>query len=58
MENGGNGKKITSLWNIKDVNIKGTWSVIKKFKYEDLVGFLYQPRDPSSLGVIRFLFGE
>ncbi|CAH1105219.1 unnamed protein product, partial [Psylliodes chrysocephalus] len=57
MENGGNGKKITSLWNIKDVNIKGTWSVIKKFKYEDLVGFLYQPRDPSSLGVIRFLFG-
>ncbi|XP_060517290.1 vitamin K-dependent gamma-carboxylase isoform X2 [Cylas formicarius] len=30
---------------------------VKKLNYEDIVRFMYRPTDPSSLGVIRFLFG-
>lgn len=33
-------------------------SALKERSFDDLVRWLYQPTDPSSLGVIRFLFGE
>lgn len=31
---------------------------LKRHSLNDLVKWLYQPTDPSSLGVIRFLFGK
>lgn len=31
---------------------------VKNVSYNDLVVYLYQPTDPASLGVIRFLFGK
>ncbi|CAH1954165.1 unnamed protein product [Acanthoscelides obtectus] len=30
---------------------------VRSTKYDDLVIYMYQPTDPSSLGIIRFLFG-
>lgn len=31
---------------------------LKNVSYHDIVLYMYQPTDPSSLGVIRFLFGK
>lgn len=30
----------------------------KDVSYGEFVKFMYQPKDPSSLGIIRFLFGK
>lgn len=32
--------------------------VIRRCSFDDLVKYMYRPKDPSSLGIIRFLFGK
>ncbi|KAG5894578.1 hypothetical protein JTB14_021558 [Gonioctena quinquepunctata] len=46
--------KCSTAWSIvrKDV-----WKKVKDVSFEDIVNYMYQPTDPSSLGIIRFLFG-
>lgn len=34
------------------------WEKLKVVTYNDIVLYMYQPTDPSSLGIIRFLFGK
>ncbi|XP_018566321.1 vitamin K-dependent gamma-carboxylase [Anoplophora glabripennis] len=36
---------------------KERWKKIREVSYDDVVRYLYSPTDPSSLGVVRFLFG-
>ncbi|XP_056643907.1 vitamin K-dependent gamma-carboxylase isoform X1 [Diorhabda sublineata] len=43
--------------NLIDTFIGNFWKHLKGLRYNDVVNYMYQPRDPSSLGVIRFLFG-
>lgn len=31
---------------------------VKEVTFEKIVLYMYQPTDPASLGIIRFLFGE
>uniref|UniRef100_A0A6P7G1S4 Vitamin K-dependent gamma-carboxylase isoform X1 n=1 Tax=Diabrotica virgifera virgifera TaxID=50390 RepID=A0A6P7G1S4_DIAVI len=39
------------------LKFKQCWTRIKHLQYKDIVIYMYQPADPSSLGIIRFLFG-
>ncbi|CAG9853874.1 unnamed protein product [Phyllotreta striolata] len=47
----------TEKWKITRCLSGYPWNRLKWFNYEDLVRLMYRPTDPSSLGVIRFLFG-
>ncbi|KAK9870664.1 hypothetical protein WA026_008226 [Henosepilachna vigintioctopunctata] len=44
------------LWNMVVSNLK-MLGKLKYVSFDDIVSYFYQPRDPSSLGIIRFLFG-
>ncbi|CAH1236549.1 unnamed protein product [Diabrotica balteata] len=39
------------------LKLKQCWIGMKNLQYKDIVIYMYQPADPSSLGIIRFLFG-
>lgn len=54
----GNDQKIRQYNMFRGFKFKDACEKIKGVKYDDIVRFLYSPTDPSSLGVVRFLFGE
>lgn len=43
---------------MKETVVFKAMDALKRHSFNDLVKWLYQPTDPSSLGVIRFLFGK
>lgn len=53
-----NDEKTRQCVMLAKVKFKETWRKFREVSYDDVVRYLYSPTDPSSLGVVRFLFGK
>lgn len=45
-------------WSSVPLRLRQFVEKLKTITYNDVVLYMYQPTDPASLGIIRFLFGE
>ncbi|KAJ8913553.1 hypothetical protein NQ315_017104 [Exocentrus adspersus] len=50
-------KRIKRYNMLRGFKFKEAWMKVREVRYDDLVRWMYCPTDPSSLGVVRFLFG-
>lgn len=54
MDDGAKGKHVT----FNKGKLKEILENVRNTTFRDVVLYMYQPTDPASLGVIRFLFGK